>query len=774
MLSPDRRRAPLLWAAAAATVLAITSPVLAQSSGNRVLGLDVSAWQGDISQTTWNNIRNVENRQFVFLRASRGGTTGVDQTAGGYPFGSTSQTLSQRYDDPYFVQNVNRATTAGMFAGSYHFGRPDIISTTANSGGIANTGTDEANHYIQMAGAFMRPGYLPPVFDLEAGELVPGGGGRTDIEIAQFSLDFSNRIYDVMKIRPAIYINGNYAANVLAGGTLSQRNQLAQPSSNPPNLAGPAFPQLWSARWANQDDPNSIPVQTGHPKDTYTPIYGPWDDYGTTHPWVFWQYTSRGRLNSFNNGGSNLDLNVAQGGIEYLKDQLIPAVWWNDSSGNWSTLANWNSGQSVIVPISAPGQLDPIGDQTLPTPRLPGAAGTGPTAGMNDTVILDRPGVNITVTLSTGSHNIRKLYVREAFNITGGSLTVNYVPVAESTPMSAQFSAAVSISGAASLTLHTLHVDPATTFTAGNASLTFDTLTLARGATPAKLFVNGDVTITGLSGATARIGTNAGVSNTGLVDLAGGTRAFNVVNGAAATDLDVPVPVVNGGLTKTGAGTMLLSGASNYAGPTTVSQGRLKIDGSIANSAVSVSGGASLGGRGSIAGTVVVAGGSSAATRGTLDLTDGAPGTLWLTNANASATVLTLGGAAGNPSLMTLEAGAAGADRLLLDAGKLVVNPGGAIITVTPLPGFGAGTYDLINFDSGQATGLDQLSLSSTSLQGFSLSLQSTPTAVQLVVTPVPEPMGIGLIALGVFGLNRLNHRRRSRLASRWAQDTRR
>ena len=766
MLPPDRRRAPVIWAAAAATVLAITSPVLAQSSGNRVLGLDVSAWQGNISQTTWNNIRTVENRQFVFLRASRGGTTGVDQQAGGYPQGSTLQTLSQRYDDPYFVQNMNRATTAGMFAGSYHFSRPDIIAGTSNSNGIANTGIDEANHFIQMAGAFMRPGYLPPVHDLEAGD-----GSRTDTEMAQFALDFSNRIYDVMKIRPAIYLNGNYAQFVLGGATASQRSQLAQQSTNPPNLAGPAYPQLWSARWPNQTDPDSIPIQTAHPSDSVSTVYGPWDDYGTSQPWAFWQYTSRGRLNSFDNGNSNLDLNVAQGGLEYLKDQLIPAVWWNDTSGDWSTLANWNSGQPAIVPILASGQLTPVGTQTLPTPRLPGAAGSGPTSGQHDTVILDRPGVNITVTLSTGSHNIRKLYVREAFNITGGSLTVNYVPVAESTPMSAQFSAPVSISGGASLTLHTLHVDPATTFTAGNALLTFDTLTLFRGATPARLMVSGDVTITGRSGATARIGTNAGVSNTGVVDLAGGTRAFNVVNGAAATDLDVTVPIVNGGLTKAGAGTMLLSGASNYTGPTTVSQGKLKIDGSIANSAVSVNGGASLGGRGSIAGTVVVAGGSSAATRGTLDLTDGAPGTLWLTSANTAAVVMTMGGAAGNASLMTFEVGAAGADRVLVDAGKLVVNPGGAIITITPLSGFGVGTYDLVNFDSAQATGLDRLSLSSTSVQGFSLSLQSTPTAVQLVVAPVPEPAGIGLVAAGVFGLYRLKNCRRTWLASRRARD---
>src|SRR5438093_539218 len=80
---------------------------------------------------------------------------------------------------------------------------------------------------------------------------------------ARYALDCSNRIYQVMGIRPAIYINGNYAS-ILQNATASQRSQLAQPSSNPPNPAGPAYPQLWSARWPNQADPNSIPVQTGH------------------------------------------------------------------------------------------------------------------------------------------------------------------------------------------------------------------------------------------------------------------------------------------------------------------------------------------------------------------------------------------------------------------------------------------------------------------------------------------------------------------------------
>ena len=80
-------------------------------------------------------------------------------------------------------------------------------------------------------------------------------------------------------------------------------------------------------------------------------------------------------------------------------------------------------------------------------------------------MILERPSANITVTLSTGTHNIRKLYMREALNITGGSLTINYdpnypVPVdgngdpiypnaVRSGPLSAQFSGAVTLSGTA-------------------------------------------------------------------------------------------------------------------------------------------------------------------------------------------------------------------------------------------------------------------------------------------------------------------------------------
>ena len=204
-------------------LLSTSAPIRAQ----RVLGIDVSAWQGSISTANWATLKRATNQQvsgvygdgrdFVFIRSSRGGTTGEDHRSGGYPLGDNTFTnLSQRYDDPYFVQNVTRATAAGLLAGPYHFSRPDIIATTGNSGGIPNNGTDEANHFIQMAGAWMRPGYLLPVHDLEAGD-----GLRTDNEMAQFSIDFSDRIYEVMGIRPAIYLNGNYAEFVLGRASSS-------------------------------------------------------------------------------------------------------------------------------------------------------------------------------------------------------------------------------------------------------------------------------------------------------------------------------------------------------------------------------------------------------------------------------------------------------------------------------------------------------------------------------------------------------------------------
>jgi autotransporter-associated beta strand protein len=677
--SPARGR---LHPGAVLVFLAVLGGMGSAPAQQRLLGLDISAWQGNISQTTWNNIRNVENRQFVILRSSRGGTTGYyNQNDSDNSDGLN--TLSQRYDDPYFVQNVNRATTAGMYVGSYHFSRPEIIETTLNSNGIRNSGTNEADHFIEMAGAWMRPGYLLPVHDLESGETQ-----RTDAEMAQFCIDFSDRIYQRMGIRPAIYVNGNYAAFVIGGASAALRDEIAQPPAVSPTMASPANLKLWSARWPNQANVPAIDVQNGEPKDSYTQIYGPWDDYGTTHPWTFWQYASTGRLQSFNNGANNLDFDVVRGGVEFLKDQLVPAVWLNDSSGAWTILTNWNSGQTPVAPVTGPGQVFPVGTQTLPTPRLPGAAGSGVTSGQHDTVILDRPNANITVTLSSGTHNIRKLYVREALNITGGSLMVNYAPSADSTTNGAQFSGPVLLSGG-SLSVHTLQVDAAQTFTIGGGTLTLNTLKLVPGTTPAKVLMNGDVSVNALSNnITALITNGIGAGNSGLVDLGAATRTFTVGNGTATVDLSVGIPISNGGLIKAGLGTMRLTAASTYSGGTTISAGPLLVNNTsgsgTGSGAVTVTGGI-LAGTGSIAGVVTINGG------GTIS-----PGTSIGTLTLNSAPVFN----GTNFMEINRNGGAPLADNIILTSGTLnyggtlvVSNAGAALVGGEVFPLFNAPAY---------------------------------------------------------------------------------
>ena len=159
-------------------------------------------------------------------------------------------------------------------------------------------------------------------------------------------------------------------------------------------------------------------------------------------------------------------------------------------------------------------------------------------------------------------------------------------------PISAQFSGPVTLGGSASLSLHTLQVDAAQTFTLSGGTLTFNTINLTRGATPAKLALGGNVNFNALAGATATITNGPGSSTSGWIDLGGGTRAFNVGNGTAGVDLSVDVSVSNGALSKTGLGTMRLGVVNSYSGGTTISDGTLEggVSGSVPGNVTNNSG----------------------------------------------------------------------------------------------------------------------------------------------------------------------------------------
>ncbi len=400
---------------------------------------------------------------------------------------------------------------------------------------------------------------------------------------------------------------------------------------------------------------------------------------------------------------AGIDVDVSHGDIEYFRNYLVPAVWWNNTSGDWSTLTNWNSGQPASVPVTPADQAPPYTYTAgaMPTARLLGASGSGPTSGQYDTVILERPSANITVTLSTGTHNIRKLYMRETLNITGGSLTVNYDPtyrandsadVLHGGPISAQFSGPVTLANSGSLTVHTLQVDTTRTFTLAGGTLTFNTINLmTHSTTPAKIVLNSDVNLNPLSNnITAVVAKGSGSGISGYIDLGGAARAFTVANGTAEIDLSINVPMSNSGLTKSGAGTMQVVSNNTYTGGTIVSAGRLLVNNTTGSGtgsgAVTVNGGF-LGGTGIISGAVTVNSG------GTIQ-----PGT-------ASAMgKLTIGNSTtfGGTNLMRIDrnGGVSLADKIALSSGTLnyggtlvVSNAGAALTGGEVFTNFSATTY---------------------------------------------------------------------------------
>jgi autotransporter-associated beta strand protein len=126
----------------------------------------------------------------------------------------------------------------------------------------------------------------------------------------------------------------------------------------------------------------------------------------------------------------------------------------------------------------------------------------------------------------------------------------------------------------------------------GAATLTFATINLMpHASTPAKIVLASDALFSGMAASSATIGNGIGSGLSGFIDLAGATRSLNVANVATGVDLALNVPLTNGGIIKTGAGTLALNGVNTFTGATTVQAGRVELGGTLNGNVVVMNGG---------------------------------------------------------------------------------------------------------------------------------------------------------------------------------------
>ncbi|NLF73507.1 MAG: hypothetical protein GX575_31100, partial [Candidatus Anammoximicrobium sp.] len=245
----------------------------------------------------------------------------------------------------------------------------------------------------------------------------------------------------------------------------------------------------------------------------------------------------------------------------------------------------------------------------------------------------------------------------------------------------------------------------------------------AAGQTGSRLVLGGDVTASGTNnfqlwnnavGVAGQVNQIALDSATRVFNITSGTtRVFN--NGATGTaNLDI---TGSGGISKQGAGTLILDSASTYTGATSVAGGTLLVNGSLASATTADSGG-TLGGTGDINGAVATAGmgkidAGTTTTAGTLEVGDGATG---LTLAGTSSLDVQIGGTSPGD-------GPAFHDQI---AAKGSVTLGGATLNVALINGFAPAAAALQTFVIIDNDGTDAVSGTFAGLpEGSQISLGS-------------------------------------------------
>ncbi len=286
--------------------------------------------------------------------------------------------------------------------------------------------------------------------------------------------------------------------------------------------------------------------------------------------------------------------------------------------------------------------------------------------------------------------------------------------------------------------------------------------------------LRGTVTVGGSAATNINAGTGS-FNNVaiGTFNTSGDSVTFNVADatGDALSDLNVNTPLSNqagsglaagavNGLIKAGVGTMTLSGANTYTGPTSVNGGKLLVNGSI-TSATTVNAGGTLGGSGTITGNVAVNGGT---------LSPGnSPGLLTvsgnLTLDSASTTNLEINGTTRGTTYDALDVTG-------------TVNYGGTLNLLLGSAGTAGNSYNLFSFSSlggtdfsavnftipgnGTVGGLYSVGDRTFTASTATLTYTFTESTGILNLTAIPEPATYGIAMAALLGGLAWQRRRRA------------
>jgi len=302
---------------------------------------------------------------------------------------------------------------------------------------------------------------------------------------------------------------------------------------------------------------------------------------------------------------------------------------------------------------------------------------------------------------------------------------------------------------------------------------------------------NGYTGVTSLNGGVLSLGNASALARTGTISFGGGSLQYSgsntvdysakISNSGSAITIDTNGQNVTfasgvgssntGGLTKSGLGTLVLSGSNTFFGATTVSAGALIINGSLTSSPVTVASGGTLGGSGRIGSLVTVQSG----------------GVLSPGNSPGALTTAALNLQAGSMTLMQIvgagtAAGVSGNDydQTLITTANSLTYGGDLVLSFLGSPLFDNGTmFSLFSFSGTAGGGFNTVTTAAGSSGYSGMTFQHNangnwytpdtsrgqylvfdPASGQLSIVPEPSTWVMAAIASGLVALK---FRRRKR-----------